>query len=254
MVGATVTVAGGPRSVPTQTATTNASGIATFPGLPAGSGYTVTAAKGGQSAPNQSASVSGGSTTNLTFVFPTGSLKAVVTWAGVNGRRRTVTLTGGPGGDLAHGNVGRQRRGAVLERPGRLGLHDERRQERPDRHGEPDRRRRHHDNGSRCDADALARCDGHLGRRQRLGRAASHSRAGRCRSRPLSATTAGSGQVTFSNVPAGAGYTLAATKNGQTTTLTSQTFTTVADDERRRRPADGDDRRQRRDLGRPACR
>ena len=37
---------------------------------------------------------------------------------------------------------------------------------------------------------------------------------------------AGSGQVTFSNVPAGGGYTLSATKNGQTTTLTSQTFTT----------------------------
>ncbi len=40
---------------------------------------------------------------------------------------------------------------------------------------------------------------------------------------PISATTTSSGQVTFSPVPAGSGYTLSATKNGQTTTLTNQT-------------------------------
>ena len=91
--GATVTVSGGPRSIATQTVTTNSSGIATFPGLPAGSGYTVTATKSGQNAPNQSASVSGGSTTNLSFNF--GSLKAVVSWAGALTSGATVTLTGG---------------------------------------------------------------------------------------------------------------------------------------------------------------
>ncbi len=31
---------------------------------------------------------------------------------------------------------------------------------------------------------------------------------------PMSATTSGSGQVTFTNVPAGSGYTLTASKNG----------------------------------------
>ena len=42
----------------------------------------------------------------------------------------------------------------------------------------------------------------------------------------MSATTLVSGQITFSNVPAGSGYTLSATKSGATTTLSSQTFTT----------------------------
>ena len=109
VAGATVTVSGGPRSIATRTATTNASGIATITQLPAGSGYTVTAAKGGQTAPNQSASVSGGSTTNLTFDFPVGNLKAVVTWASAPVVGATVTLTGGPGAHLALRDVGCQR-------------------------------------------------------------------------------------------------------------------------------------------------
>ena len=225
VTGATVTVAGGPRSIAARTATTNASGIATISGLPAGSGYTVTAAKGGESAPNQSASVGGGSTTDLTFVFPTGSLKAVVTWATVPVAGATVTLSGGPGG-------------ISLSRTSDV-------------------------NGEAVFSDIPAG-SGYTMSAMKSGQTASVSptvvgfttttvpiamptlslvatvtwaganvsgatvtlSGGPLSLSPVSATTLASGQITFSNVPAGSGYTLSATKSGATTTLSSQTFTT----------------------------
>jgi len=225
VTGATVTVAGGPRSIAARTATTNASGIATISGLPAGSGYTVTAAKGGESAPNQSASVGGGTTTDLTFVFPTGSLKAVVTWATVPVAGATVTLSGGPGG-------------ISLSRTSDV-------------------------NGEAVFSDIPAG-SGYTLSAVKSGQTASVSptvvgfttttvpvamptlslvatvtwvganvsgatvtlSGGPLSLSPVSATTAGSGQITFSAVPAGSGYTLSATRSGATTTLSSQTFTT----------------------------
>ena len=92
--GATVTLTGGPTGV-NLSATTNASGIATFTDLPAGSGYTVTATKSGQSA-SSAASVTAGATTNVSIALPVGTIVATVTSGGVPVSGATVTVTGGP--------------------------------------------------------------------------------------------------------------------------------------------------------------
>lgn len=225
VVGATVTVNGGPRSLPTQSATTNASGIATFPNLPAGSGYTVTAAKGSQSAPNQSASVSGGSTTNLTFDFPLGSLKAVVTWAGVKVVGATVTLTGGPTGVSLSGTSDVNGEVLFSNIPAGSGYTMNAVQS-----GQTGTASPTVVGGTTTTVPVAMPTLSLVATVTWVGANVTGAQVtlsgGPMSLSPLSATTTGSGQVTFSNVPAGAGYTLAATKNGQTTTLTSQSFTT----------------------------
>ena len=225
VVGATVTVTGGPRSLPTQSATTNASGIATFNNLPAGSGYTVTAAKGGQSAPNQSASVSGGSTTNLTFDFPLGSLKAVVTWAGVKVVGATVTLTGGPTGVSLSGTSDVNGEYVFSNIPAGSGYTMS-----AVKSGQTGTASPTVVGGTTTTVPVAMPTLSLLTTVTWVSANVSGAQVtlsgGPMSLSPLSATTTGSGQVTFSNVPAGAGYTLSATKNGQTTTLTSQTFTT----------------------------
>ncbi len=225
VVGATVTVTGGPRSIPTRSATTNASGIATFTGLPAGSGYTVTAAKGGQSAPNQSASVSGGSTTNLTFDFPLGSLKAVVTWAGVQVVGATVTLTGGPTGISLSGISDVNGEVLFSNIPAGSGYTMN-----AVKSGQTGTASPTVVGGTTTTVPVAMPTLSLVATVTWVGANVTGAQVtlsgGPMSLSPLSATTTGSGQVTFSNVPAGPGYTLAATKNGQTTTLTSQTFTT----------------------------
>ncbi len=99
--GATVTLTGGPMGT-NVSATSNGSGQVTFTNVPAGTGYTVTATKSGQSG-NVSASVTGGSTTNVTINMPTGTIVATVRWAGSNVSGATVTLTGGPMGTNVSG-------------------------------------------------------------------------------------------------------------------------------------------------------
>jgi type II secretory pathway pseudopilin PulG len=232
VVGATVTVSGGPRSIATQTATTNASGIIpAFSGLPAGSGYTVTAAKGGWSAPNQSVSVIGGSMNNLSFVFPTGSLKAVVTWATVPVANAAVSLTGGPGAISLSGTS--DVNGEVLFSNVPAGL------------GYTMNAVKSSQTGSvsptvvgattttvpvAMPTVSLVATVTWVG--ANVTGATVTLSGGPMSLSPISATTTGTGQVTFSNVPtstnvpAGTGYTLAATKNGQTTTLTNQTVAT----------------------------
>ena len=66
----------------------------------------------------------------------------------------------------------------------------------------------------------------------------------------LTATTNSSGQVTFTNVPAGGAYTLTASKNGQTTTLSEPDARHLADHRGRLRPRDGNHQHQPGDLGR----
>jgi hypothetical protein len=232
VVGATVTVSGGPRSIATQTATTNASGvIPAFSGLPAGSGYTVTAAKGAWSALNQTVSVSGGSTNNLSFIFPTGHLKAVVTWAGVKVVGATVTLTGGPGavslsgtsdvnGEVVFSNVpagsGYTMNAVKSNQTGSVS---------PTVVG-----------ATTTTVPVAMPTVSLVATVTWVGANVTGANVtlsgGPMSLSPISATTTGTGQVTFSNVPTstnnpvGTGYTLAATKNGQTTTLTNQTVAT----------------------------
>jgi type II secretory pathway pseudopilin PulG len=93
--GAVVTVTGGPNAVNTNL-TTGASGLVTFPNLPAGSGYTVTATKSGQSSPATAASVPSGSTGNLTLNLPTSTLIVNVKRSGSNQNTATVVLSLGP--------------------------------------------------------------------------------------------------------------------------------------------------------------
>lgn len=79
MPGATVTVDGGPASIATQTATTNASGQATFTNLPAGSGYTVTATKNGAGA-STTATVIANTNTTVDLSLAVGSVPVTVRW------------------------------------------------------------------------------------------------------------------------------------------------------------------------------
>jgi len=142
-----------------------------------------------------------------------------------------------------------QRRGLVRQPAGRDGLHAHREQERAERQRQPDdhgRRDDHHDHPS---PDQPSR-DGHLARRQRQRRHRKRSRVARNSLSPVSATTDATGQVTFTNVPTGSGYTLSATKNGQTTTLHESVLHCLPDRQCVDRAAGGHDQGQRPELGR----
>ena len=93
--GATVSLSGGPASLPTQTAPTNGSGVATFTDLPAGSGYNLTASKGGQTSTSTPGTVTAGSSTNVPIAMPVGSVAVTVTSAGSPISGATVTLQNG---------------------------------------------------------------------------------------------------------------------------------------------------------------
>ncbi len=220
--GHDVTVSGGPRSLAPQTIATNASGIASFANLPAGSGYTVSA---GSSVASQSATVAGGATTNVNFALPTGALKAVVTWAGLKVSGATVTLTGGPatvnlsGTSDANGEVifsnlaggpgytltATKSSQSVSAGTTVVG-------------------------GSTTTVALNLPTVSLLSTVTWVGAAVNGAlvtlSGGPMSISPVSGTTTSGGTVTFSNVPRGSGYTLSATKNGQTKTLTSQTVNT----------------------------
>jgi type II secretory pathway pseudopilin PulG len=96
MAGAAVTVTGGPNNM-SLTGTTDASGNATFT-VPEGTGYTVTATRAGQSA-SSAAAVTAGATTNVALVLPnppTGTLNVNVTQFATGVAGATVELSGGP--------------------------------------------------------------------------------------------------------------------------------------------------------------
>ncbi len=222
--GATVTVSGGPRSIATKTATTNASGVATISSLPAGGGYTVTAAKGGLSAPNQTASVSGGATTNLTFAMPTGTLKARVTINGTVTSGATVTLTGGPMGISLSGTSDVNGEVLFINVPVGTGYTLTATQSGQSGTASPTIVASTTTTTIVPLPITLVATVTWLG--ANVNGADVTLSGGPSSLTGITATTGASGQVTFTNVPTGSGYTLSATKNGQTKTLTSQTFTT----------------------------
>jgi type II secretory pathway pseudopilin PulG len=76
--GATVTLSGGPYSLPPVTGTTNSSGQVSFSNVPSGAGYTVEASMSGTDATPQTVSVTTGSTTNVTFSLPTATVIILV--------------------------------------------------------------------------------------------------------------------------------------------------------------------------------
>lgn len=223
--GATVTVSGGPRSIATKTATTNASGIATIGSLPAGSGYTVTATKGGQSAPNQTASVSGGTATNLTFDFPTGHLRARATWNGTAVPGATISLTGGPGSISLSGTSDAAGEVLFSDLPAGSGYTLT-----ATKSGQTATASPTVVGGTTTTIVIGMPTVTVVGTVTWVGtnvNAATVTLAGGPMSlSTLTGTSNSSGQVTFTNVPAGGGYTLTATKNGQTTTLSGQTLAT----------------------------
>jgi type II secretory pathway pseudopilin PulG len=96
VAGATVTVSGGPSSI-TLTGTTDSNGVASFPDVPAGTGYSVTATYLGQLAAGEVDVTEGGSST-LTLSLPDpGTVAVTVLWAGSAVSNASVVLSGGPG-------------------------------------------------------------------------------------------------------------------------------------------------------------
>jgi type II secretory pathway pseudopilin PulG len=95
--GSAVTLAGGPYGLSPVAGTTDAAGDVTFLNVPAGSGYTVVATNSGQTASDSSVSVTTGQTTNVNLALPAGALVVQVRWAGLAVNGATVQVTGGPG-------------------------------------------------------------------------------------------------------------------------------------------------------------
>lgn len=94
---ATVTVSGGPYSV-SYSGTTDSNGIATFIGVPEGTGYDVTATKSAQSASaTTGVTVAGPNSVSITLPDPpAGSVAVTVTQVGLPASGATVSLVGGP--------------------------------------------------------------------------------------------------------------------------------------------------------------
>ena len=92
--GATVTLTGGPQSI-SLSAVTNSSGVASFPDVPAGSGYSLSATRSGESGTG-SATVVANTTTNVTVTLPVGSLLATIIASGSPLPGAVVKISGGP--------------------------------------------------------------------------------------------------------------------------------------------------------------
>jgi type II secretory pathway pseudopilin PulG len=93
VTGATVQVTGGPYGI-SQTMTTTATGVVTFPSVPLGSGYTFTATKNGQTTSLSSQTVV--ASTTGTINLPTATLTVTATWAGNPALSAAVSVSGGP--------------------------------------------------------------------------------------------------------------------------------------------------------------
>jgi hypothetical protein len=214
---AQVTVTGGPNSVSLGPTATDAAGIATFTDVPSGSGYTVTATKSGQSASNNTVTVNPGATTNVPLSLPMGTFTLNATWgvAGPAAPGANITLTGGPMsvnvGPTATNGSGQ----VVFNAPVGSGYAVT---------GAAGAQSLNLASQSVTGSATWAIPVGSILATVKWGSAAGPVVAGASvqllgpngYSQTLSPTNA-SGQVTFSNVPAGSGYTLVATKSGQST-------------------------------------
>jgi type II secretory pathway pseudopilin PulG len=98
VVGATVTVSGGPNGIAPVSATTNASGFVSFTNIPAGDGYLLQATNGAQNA-SQTVSVAVNTVTTTIVSLPDppgGTVDVTALWASVGVEGATVVLSGGP--------------------------------------------------------------------------------------------------------------------------------------------------------------
>ncbi len=220
--GATVQLAGGPASI-NQSATTSASGVATFTDIPAGSGYTATATKSGQSA-SVSATVLSGSTTNIPIALPTGSVATTVTWAGADLNGTTVTLTGGPMSINVSGTTTSSGQLTFVNVPAGIGYFVT-----ATKGGQSVTSTSQSVTGGSTTNVSLALSTGTMIVTVNWAglpvNGATVTVSGGNLAASLSGTTNSSGVVTFNNVPAGTGYTVTATSGGQTGTATGVTVT-----------------------------
>ena len=220
--GATVQLTGGPASI-TQSATTNASGVATFTDIPAGSGYTATATKTGQSA-SAAATVVAGATTNIPIALPVGSVATTITWAGGDVNGVTVTLTGGPMSINVSGPTNSTGQLTFVNVPAGSGYTVTATQG-----GQTASVTGQIVTGGATTNVSVAMPTGTMvvtvnwASSPVNGAVVTVSGGNLLAS--VSGTTNSSGVVTFLNVPAGTGYTVSATAGGQTGTVINQTVT-----------------------------
>ena len=220
--GATVQLTGGPASI-TQSATTNASGVATFTDIPAGSGYTATATKTGQSA-SAVATVVAGATTNIPIALPTGSVATTITWGGTAVNGATVTLTGGPMSINVSGTTNSTGQLTFVNAPAGTGYTVT-----ATKGGQTASVTGQSVTGGATTNVSVAMPTGTMVVTVNWAgspvNGATVTVSGGNLAASVSGTTNSSGVVTFTNVPAGTGYTVSATAGGQTGTAINQTVT-----------------------------
>jgi type II secretory pathway pseudopilin PulG len=220
--GATVQLTGGPTSL-NQSATTNASGVATFTDIPAGSGYTATATKTGQSAA-VAATVAASTTTNIPIALPTGSVATTVTWAGTGVNGATVTLAGGPMSVNVSGTTNSSGQLTFVNVPAGTGYTVT-----ATKSGQTASASGVSVTGGSTTNVSIAMPTGTMVVTVNWAgspvNGATVTVSGGNLVAPVTGTTNSSGVVTFVNVPAGTGYTVTATSGGQTGTAINQTVT-----------------------------
>jgi len=221
--GATVTLTGGPGSV-NLSGTSDVNGHVLFSNLVAGSGYNLTATKSGQSASQSNVTATGGSTTNVTLALPTGALTVTVTWAGSNVNGASVTLTGGPMGITVSGTTNASGQVTFTSVPTGSGYTVTATK-----------------GGTSGQATGVSVPNGSTGSVTvtmptgtvtvtvtwgsggPLVYNANVTLSGGPQSISVSGTTGQNGQLTFTNVPTGSGYSITATHGGKSGSATNQT-------------------------------
>lgn len=209
--GATVTVTGGPDDV-SLSGTTDATGAVTFANVTAGTGYTVTATKGGASA-SATADVVEGETTAVALALPTGGVAVSVTWAGSPVAGATVTLSGGPEGISASGTTDGTGSVSFANAPAGAGYTVT-----ASKSGQSASASASVGDGQTTSVSLALPTGTVIATVTWAGLAVSGATVtltGGPMGTSVSGTTGASGVLTFANVPAGTGYTVAATRSGQ---------------------------------------
>jgi hypothetical protein len=225
--GATVTLNGGPASI-TKTASTNAGGVATFTDVPEGSGYTLSATKSGQTSASTPATAVAGTTTNVAVAMPVGTIAVTVTSGGSPVSGATVTVTGG--------NItGTITGGSTTDVNGQVTIPNV-----PAGSGMTVTATKGAQTGSTNSVSVTGGSTTNVTVAMPLGTVAVTvlwagnpvancvncvTLSGGALGSPVTGSTNGSGQVTFNNIPAASGYTVSATKGGQTGSTSGVTVT-----------------------------